>query len=146
MTKILFRTLGTAHGIFGLGTLYLVIYLASQGKIAALSLGSFKTVGIAVAGATLTIVGLTACAVAAWKRPSIAVLFAWFAVLAFIITPVVQSVLQSGTGALDGLHPNFYYSAAIRVLAALVLTLLWLLSQTGANYSLKRTRESPRAA
>jgi hypothetical protein len=137
VTKILFRTLGTAHGIFGLGTLYLVIYLASQGKIAALSPGSFKTVG--TAGAALTIVGLTACAVAAWKRPSIAVLFAWFAVLAFIITPVVQSVLQSGTGALDGLHPNFYYSTAIRVLAALVLTLLWLLSQTAANYSLKRT-------
>ncbi len=89
----------------------------------------------------LTIVGLTACAVAAWKHPSIAVLFAWFAVLAYIITPVAQSVLQSGT--FDGLLTNFYYSATIRVLAALVLTFLWWLSQTGPNYSVRDFPSTP---
>ena len=133
----MFRVLGSAHGIAGIVTLCIVILVAYSGGATALSPGPHKILG--VAGGVITLLGLVACGVATWQRPKMAAPFAWLAASAYILTPVLQGILQFGSAAPSFLLTNFYYSAAVRVTAALSLMLLGVQFRQGANYSLKRT-------
>ena len=120
MRKVAFRVLGAAHGIAGLVTLVVAIYLAEAGGRAALSPASHESVEIA--SGVVVLACLIACGVATWLRPSFAAPLAWLAAIAYF-APTFAVALRSGYGLL----PAFYYSASIRLLAALGLTLLAVL-------------------
>jgi hypothetical protein len=133
VTKSLFRILGTAHGIAGLFTLSLVAYLLAKGGISELGPGPLAVRLVGTIGGALVISCLVASMVATWRSPTRAPVFAWLAAIAYIATPIIAGFL--GSNLLSQLDTHFYYSAAIRLVAALVLTLL----AQRANYSLKRT-------
>jgi len=77
--------------------------------------------------------------IATWLRPAKAPLFAWLAALAYIVTPIVGGLFLFGPNPLSQIDPHFFYSVAIRIAAALALTLLSVRLAARANYSLKRT-------
>ena len=137
MRLVMFRVLGSAHGIAGIVTFCVVILVAYSGGVAALSPGPHKILG--VTGGVITLLSLVACGVATWRCPRMAAPLAWLAATAYILTAALQGILQFGSAAPSFLLANFYYSAAVRVAAALSLMLLGLQFRQGANYSLKRT-------
>ena len=77
--------------------------------------------------------------IATWVRPTKAPLFAWLAALAYIATPVVGGLLLFGPSLFNQIDSHFFYSAAIRVIAALALTFMSIRLAARANYSFKRT-------
>ena len=117
MPKFFFRILGAAHGIAGLATLALAVYLAAVGGWAAL--GPPHQLSVPIVSGVVVFLSLIACGVATWVRPSFAAPLAWLAALAYS-APMLVLALRSD----NLLLPEFYRSTCIRLLAAGALTLL----------------------
>ena len=124
MIKTLFRTLGTLHGLAGLVTLGGVIYFISRGAQSWPDTRSLASDPVGTVGGLCVIFSLIACMAATWMRPEKATLFAWIAAFAYIGTAILTAFLQSGGNSFPSFLHGFYYSAAVRLLAAVLLGIL----------------------
>jgi len=119
MAKILFRSLGTALGAFGLLSLAGMVYLLAGGHISEFPTGPVGSVAVSMAISALGVLCLFACTLATWRFPKRAAMFAWAAAYAYF----VPGVLWAWALKME-LMDAFYYAAVARFAAAWSMTLL----------------------
>ena len=134
MKNLFFKILGAAHACAGLMALFAVSVMTYGHGFASLyhEYNIVETIG----GVLMTLC-LIACGLATWLRPNVAPLFAWLSAAAYVIAPLLQHFLNFGNVALGDLLHSFWYSSAIRLAAALLLTVLGAHFGDRANYSFK---------
>ena len=137
MTKALFRFLGTLHGLVGLVTLAGIFYLAFRGGLSSSVTRVFYSDPVGTIGGIAVICSLIACMTATWLRPQRAALFAWLAAFLYIGTAVLGAFLQFGGSPFGNLLSSFYYSAAVRLVGALIVTVLAGQLEQRSNNSFK---------
>jgi hypothetical protein len=94
-------------------------YLLVGGHISEFATGPVASIAVSLASTALGILCLFACAVATWRFPKRAALFAWAAAYAYFV-PGLLSAWVLKLGLMDA----FYYAAAARFAAAWSMTLL----------------------
>ena len=138
MRTVLFRILGTAHGLVGVISIVAAIYLVGSGDFPAVP-EQYKRIGIASRIATSF--GLVACGFATWFRPKLAARFAWGAAFAYC-APELWYLDTYGLASARNTFVECYYSAAVSALAALALMYLARPFGDGDKHSLKLTAAS----
>ena len=132
MRKLLFRILGTLHGLAGVFTLAIVVHLYSANGS-----GAFMADVAGTVGGALIIIALVICMFATWLRPERAPLFALLAAPLYFFTGALGAYQHFGASLFGNLIPNFYYSSAIRFVAALLLLFMSRQIGQGSNNSFK---------
>ena len=97
-----------------------MVYLLVGDHISEFATGSVASVAVGMASTALGTLCLFACAVATWRFPKSAALFAWAAAYAYFV-PGLLSAWSLKLGLMDA----FYYGAAARFAAAWSMTLLY---------------------
>ena len=130
MSAILLKTLGTLHGLFGLYVLCFIWAAHNQGLFRQFGLGPGE-IAIKAGGSALVAVLLLCCAVASWRFPERAAMFAWAALAAYVFTASSDVIFKYGfLGALKTLIPTFYVGIVVRALAAAGL---WVLARPSSQ-------------
>jgi hypothetical protein len=130
MSATLLKTLGTLHGLFGLYVLLFVWAAHTQGLFHQFGLDPVE-IALKIGGSVIVATLLICCAVASWRFPEYAAVFAWAALAAFIFAASLDVIFKFGfLGAIQTLIPSFYVGVAVRALAA---TALWVLARQSSR-------------
>jgi hypothetical protein len=119
--RLFFLALGSAHGIYGLISALILIRIARYEFAISAVLGPYRD--LATLCSILEPVGLIACGVTTWRKPRIAPVLAWSGAVAYVLAQACM-VFAFGFVALKAIGVDAYVGAAIRLAAALALTLV----------------------
>ena len=115
------KIIGTAHGLFALWSLLIIIQLRNSELLGRLS--TVQTL-IKLTATFLGIAFLFLCTWFSWQLSVNAAAFAWLALGTFLVSAFSDTVALRGPAGLFNLIPTFYKAVLVRTAAALALSFL----------------------
>ena len=121
MTAALVKIIGTAHGLFALWSLLIVIQLRNSELLTQLSaVQAF----IKLTATFFGIAFMLLCMWFSWQLSANAASFAWLALGTFLVAAFSDTVALRGPKGFLSLIPTFYKAVLVRAAAALALSFL----------------------